>query len=140
MKQNNNNSEGGTGAFNMAVATLMRIDSILKEIKDLSFQPINSGTKQKVKIELVKNLWLNSAPLLKKDNHEPFTWILDQTPMYEFELDNIGRRTGGKRFFFSQELEIKLDKAVLDIEMGLQEEGDYLMAGKNDLRFSWKAD
>jgi len=139
-----NSSEGeGQGAFNMAISTLMRIDKILQELKEISSAPIPDGIKQEVKLNLVKSFYLNSAPLLKKEVREGFNWILEQRPDIRKELSNNSSdriETGNKRTFFNEELELKLDTLILDIQIALQEEGDYLMAGKKDIRFSWKAD
>lgn len=66
--------------FNMAVATLKRIDIILQQIKQLYNQyPHGTLERQKAHIDLVKQLYLNSVPLLEnvrdsinknqKDNH-----------------------------------------------------------------------
>ena len=135
----NQSSDEGQGAFNMAISTLMRIDNILTLITNLTYAPYLKGTIQSMKIELVKNFWINSAPLLKKEVHENYKWIFDLKPSIAIITDTMGnevRREAG----FMEDIEIKLNKFVLDVEMELQKEGDYLMAGKKDLRFSWKAD
>lgn len=57
--------------FNMAIATLQRLDDNLKEIKLLYLRyPQDSIQKLKAHIDLVKSFYLNAIPLLEnvKDN------------------------------------------------------------------------
>lgn len=134
-----NTQQEGTGAFNMAIATLMRIDKVLQQIRDLVFAPYGLPTKQSIKIELTKSLFQLSSPLLKEDIVKNYNWILELKPI-EASVGRHGRATGEKKAIFNYDLELKLNKAIVDIQRELQKEGDYLMAGKSDVRFNWKAE
>jgi len=131
-----------TGAFNMAVATLTRIDKHLQQLRDLSFAPLLRGGKQEIKVNLVKSFYLAVAPLLKEEVATKYEWILGVKPNQKIKRvqDTNGQliTTNELTTFFDFSLELKLDKAISDLQRELQLEGNYLMAGKEDVRFSWK--
>lgn len=61
MEGDNHNSEA---PFNMAIATLKRLDLILIQIRQMHSQyPQDSIIKQKAHIDLVKQFYLNATPL-----------------------------------------------------------------------------
>jgi len=71
--------EGVSAPFNMAIATLMRIDQILKDIKETERKTsVNPNIKERIprgyaqhqKYRLTKQLYLQSIPLLKKNQKE----------------------------------------------------------------------
>jgi len=135
-------STEGTGAFNMAVATLMRIDKILQQLRDLAFAPVSRGGKQEIKVNLVKSFYLVSSPLLKEEIANKYEWILEVKPIQKTKrIQDINGQlitTNEITTFFDYDLELKLDKVISDLQRELQKEGNYLMAGKEDVRYSWK--
>jgi hypothetical protein len=111
--------------FNMAVATLMRIDIILKEIKNLSFKfPHNSAEKQKAYIELVKQFYINSVPLLG-DAAEDY-----KKEVLGFQLSRKRDiKSGNQKYihFYSHAKEERLNEILVDIQQKLKK---FFMPGR----------
>jgi len=127
--------------FNMALSTLERLSDILREIRMLSTQFfLASEVRQEQKLELVKQFFLNSVPMLKVEQVKPFQKRMNDFRMLRINL--IQRKTGttssqkGNTTVFSQGLELKLNDFLVDLQLSLQEQR-YFMPSKKDPRFSW---
>lgn len=143
MAYDNKGSEGLSAPFNMAISTLMRIDEILKSITKVSSDPfMPTNVKQSMKVNLVKQLFNQSSPLLKEEVVKVYEKQIQDLKPYEADLV-IGRsgivKKKEKRLLFSPELERELDKLCLEIQRELQKE-KYFMPPKSDPRFGWKID
>lgn len=120
--------------FNMAIATLMRLDEILKESKNLIYLINDLGVRQETKIDLLRSFFLNSVPLLKPEEVDEFSWILELETLKREELiKNAGQNkpSGKLKPFFDKEIELKINKAFVSIQQRLQE-GHYFMPPKKD--------
>jgi len=131
----------GSAPFNMALATLERLNEILIEIKRVYADPtIPLGQKQTIIINLTKMFYLQACPLLPEKFKDKNTdKVLNIQPVTANFYNNT---SVGKKFYkidavFNVELEIKLHKILLNTEEALQSEG-YFMPPKNDPRFGWK--
>jgi hypothetical protein len=144
MKQNNfnDNEEGISAPFNMGVSTLMRLDNILRQITELSINDkIPPDLKQVMKIELVKQFYLDSVPLLKENIVRSYEWILEIKPktVPHLRRDNSDTiKQIGVKPLFSPELDLKLNKVLCDLQIELQKE-KYFMPSKRDPKFSWRS-
>jgi len=66
-------SRDGDAPFNMAVATLMRLDKILQHFTTIELNfPSDSAEKQKIKLNLTKQFLLNSTTLLSMNEVKKF--------------------------------------------------------------------
>lgn len=112
--------------FNSAVATLMRLDSILMDIKNLILNnEVPQGLKQYRKLRLVKAFYVQSVCLLKDKTKK------DALKKEAEKLKPIVKKcmSGGylKPFYaFSSELEDKLDNFLIDAQEALQAEGLFM--------------
>jgi hypothetical protein len=111
--------------FNMAVATLMRIDIILKEIKNLSYRfSGNSAEKQKAYIELVKQFYINAVPLLG-----------DEADKYKKEILGLQLnkrrdiKSGNQKYIYcySPKKEERLNEILVEIQQKLKK---FFMPGR----------
>ena len=121
--------------FNMALATLEAIRSILSDIKRVNADPfMNDELKQKLKIGLVKSLYRDSAPLLDEKIVKQFQPILRLKPMEKDIINNengVSIKTHKKKLIYSEELEFELDINIVNIQMELKKER-YYMPPKKD--------
>lgn len=113
--------------FNMAIATLMSLRQTLDQIRNIEgridFRP---EERQRIKIELVKRFYVDSSPLLFDQTilkkHET---ILDIEPIMFICVNNqTGKRT--QRIKYSFELNKKLDKCLLALQVELQKKKFYM--------------
>jgi len=121
--------------FNMAIATLMRIDSILTRIYEVEQNMmINIHQIQSQKILLVKELYMQSAGLLTvKQREENQNKILNLKPVEIQTLQKFGMitRTNGKRPFYSETLEKTLNEFIIIVQICLQDQ-KFLMPPRKD--------
>jgi hypothetical protein len=134
-------AEGTAAVFNMGISTLMRIDQILKEITHVSAEPmIPKEMKQAMKINLVKELFVQSSPLLNEEVVNKYQPQFNKLKPVE---SNIGYGRSGvikkreKKQIYSEELNTELDRLSLEIQRELQKE-KYFMPPKSDPRSGWK--
>lgn len=128
--------------FNSAIATLMRLDRILTDIKVVSTtDSLFSGQKQEMLINLTKQLFFQAIPLLKEDfikeNKEK---IINLSPkMRELKeqpnLINPFGKHKGVIVDFSPEIESELNNLWIDIQQHIASQG-YFMPPKNDPRYA----
>lgn len=105
----------GAAPFNMAVATLMRLDAILRQMKDINFlYPPRTPQKQEAHIGLVKQFYINAVPLLK-----------DKAPKWKEEILNFSVvnknsiKAGNQRNteIYSPEIEKRLNEVMIEIQL-----------------------
>lgn len=132
--------EEGSAPFNMALDTLRRLGTILENIKEINADiSIPQAKAQEVKLNFIKSFYINATPLLNEKVIEKFKSVLELRPVEAIVLDSVTKRNKGKRKIFDYDLEVKLDKVLVDLQQALQKE-KYFMPPKNDPRFSWKQD
>lgn len=127
--------------FNMAIATLMRLDEVLREIYQLNtkFHMLTDEQRQYLKVDLVKSFYINSCALLTPDVIKQFDYVNDINPLQTEQFVNPnydGSRFSGKTYTFSTQLDHKLNKVLIEIIIKLQKER-YFMPPKNDARSGW---
>lgn len=127
MDENTSQPNAGT-AFNMGVATLQRIDAILKDITNISkrtdinpnhptYLPRNHGQHQKIK--LVKELYLNSFVLMKDESAEALKGeVLGLSPQFKITDSAHGKRQAPA---YSEEIETTIFDLILKISQALGE-------------------
>lgn len=131
MQESKQESESEGAAFNVAVATLMRLDNILIDIKNLILnKETSSGAKQLSKYRLTRAFYVQSAALIKDENSK--NKIKDEikklSPAFK-DIINAGKIK--KIATFDWEFEEKLDDVLVLIQECLQGEG-YFMPEKID--------
>ena len=132
----------GSAPFNMAIASLERVNGLLKEFKNLAVSGIsvdkiqyqmNSAEIQLIKINLTRQLFIAAAPLLpekarieldaKIKSIKPF---LRQSPQSSVWTPEFKPTKDGE-----------IDEGILQIVLALQKE-KYFMPPKDDPRFALK--
>lgn len=120
--------------FNMAIATLMRLSTILDEYRRAGADLyISDAVKQNLKLRLLKDFLIQSAPLLK-DDFKAFEEVLSLKPKIAILFN--GKIQSGKKITHDPELDLRMDKYLVDIQIKLQE-GGYFMPLKNDPRLAF---
>jgi len=127
--------------FNMAVATLMRLDSILTDIKNVAMQGLSKESKinlpeaQRIKLNLIRQFFIQAIPLLKEEDIETLKTKLKG--MVPKGLDNKNRREkiGNSYSSFAEE---KMNDFIMEVQLKLQSSGNYFMPPKGDVRYGWK--
>jgi len=122
--------------FNMAVASLMRLDAILTDIKNISLTQstnnLSRSSGQHLKLKLVKDFFLQSVPLIKPENLEEIkNKVFALKPSYrDLKKDNPSL---GKIPAFSETLETSLDEMLIEIQVILQSNGVFMPSKKDRL-------
>jgi len=123
--------------FNMALDTLKRLGNILFEIKQLSFNDeFTDSGKQIIKINLVKQFFLQSSPLLPKTIVGEFKKeILNLKP----KMIRIGEKSSygavnfiGSEPAFNWVLEIRLDELLIELQGKLQEQKYFMPPAESE--------
>ena len=109
-------NQGDKESFNMAVATLMRLDGILKRMEMMS--EFTSGLqKQKLQIEMLRNFFLNATPLMgivMKDEFEGYKKKI-------LAIRIPSKIIKGKRVqYFSIETENNILSIIMDIQIKIK--------------------
>lgn len=117
--------------FNMAIATLERLDTILQQLRNNSFM-INAALidRQAVKISLTQQFFLNAIPLLKEkyvEKHKKDILNLKLT-----KKAGIRSGTQGINTVYDQELDVELDEILIAMQLKLQK---YFMPSKGQALF-----
>lgn len=127
--------------FNMAIATLKRIDIILQQIKQLYNQyPHGTLERQKAHIDLVKQLYLNSVPLLenvrdsidkkKKEDHAKFDALEKEILGIQVTQKCIIKSGSQRRIErYSYDLEKRLHEITAELQKKLKR---FFMPGKRE--------
>tara|TARA_R100001530_G_scaffold135690_1_gene113553 strand:+ start:426 stop:854 length:429 start_codon:yes stop_codon:yes gene_type:complete len=126
--------------FNMAIDTLQRLGEILREIKQVSTLVLEDAVKsQTMKLDLVKQFFLNAIPLLHEDVIEKYKdKIIDLKPaVQKIPFDaRRGERPKGTMIVHSPMLDNLLNNYLLELQSELQK-NRYFMPSSKDPRFSW---
>ena len=105
--------------FNMAVATLMRLDAILKEIRNLNYlYPRDSAEKQKSYIELVKQFYLNAIPLLKDEDSEKYKEEI--LGMQIKKKAGIKSGTQTCSYIYDSKIDYRLNEILIELQQKLK--------------------
>lgn len=117
--------------FNFAIATLMRLDQILQEIKRVSV--IRSGEAQATKLILGKQFIVNACALIEAKDKEKALWADLKAIKLKVnnKKDGAGRDMGSS-IEYDWDIDVKLDELLMKAENVLQEEGNYFMPDKFD--------
>jgi len=117
--------------FNMAIATLRRLDAILQQIRfnDVIY-PRDSPEKQRAYIGLVKQFYINAVPLFPKDDKD-FKKLGDEI-LNTKVLKTQGIRSGSQAigYIYSEDLEKKLNLFLINIQIKLRK---FFMPDKRDI-------
>ena len=138
------NSKGGEVAFNMAIATLQRIDLVLRQITLIdTLHLMDTSAKQKAYIDLTQRLFVISSPLLfglekekKKDEEKTnLEDLQDEILNLKIECKTVVISGNQKlEFVFSRKLEKRIHEILIDIQRRLK---PYMMPSKSDPRYGW---
>jgi len=116
--------------FNMARKTLEGIDKIKQQMLfNDQFYPYDSIEKQKLYIELLKKFYMFAVPLFPKKDDELANM---EDEVLDLELEKrkeVKQKTQTDRYFYSKELEKKLNKIFIRISKILK---PFLMPIKRD--------
>jgi len=116
--------------FNMAIATLMRLDTILQQLRNLGIMyPNDVPEKQKAHIEFVRQFFINAVPLLENED----------TESYKKEILGLGLnvRSGVKsgtqfsKFIYDKNIEKRLNEILIEIQQKVKK---YFMPKGRDPR------
>lgn len=145
--ENNNNEV--VGKDNAGLRTLFDICDLMREIKNMSVRVhlpeyrtiMSSGQIQHAKAKLVKQLFIRSAPLIKKDkiptlmqqfNNIKLSW-LSKTVGRQIDATSYAAIPKGYYEAYNPRLEDQLDTFEIAIALALQESGKYFAVEKEDL-------
>ena len=116
------NPEGNDNAkFNMAIDTLRRIGSIFEQIKNLYLdQNMPRERRQAIKIDLIKQFFVQASPLLGEDTVELFkdkVLSLSSKTMKTYQRKNGGSSEYvGQSLQYNDELDIKIDTILIELQ------------------------
>lgn len=115
--------------FNMAVATLMRLDAKLQQISYLDYKhPFDSAEKQKAYLNLVKQFYINSIPLLLEEDIKKFSKIL------QLDINSKSKIKSGTQKvipYYDKKLDNLLNMYLVDLQIRMKR---YFMPKGRDLR------
>ena len=105
--------------FNMAIATLRRLDAILIRIRILDdAYAFDSPEKQKSLIGLVKHFFINSTPLLKEEDVAAY-----KEKILPIDLKTSSKIKSGVQsviYIYDPELDIKLNGILIELQTKLK--------------------
>lgn len=113
--------------FNMAIATLMSLRGTLDRIRDIEGRiDFSSEERQRIKIELVKRFFVDSAPLVfNPEIIDKFKYILKLKPIKVICVNRSNQKRTNK-IKYSYELNEKLDLCLLELQIELQKKKYYM--------------
>ena len=118
--------------FNMAIATLLSLRNTLDRIRDVEAQVgLPPEERQRIKIELVKRFYVDSAPLIEDTTIlEKYDYILDLKP----EKKLISKKNGKQslKIRYSYELNELLDTSLMHLQIELQKKR-FFMPPRDDM-------
>jgi len=131
--------DGGASPFNFIVDTNQRCSEILRQITAISITPLFDDVQRQImKVNLVKEYFLNSCVLMKKDTAESFREVLKLKPIEKSVMKvKSGIQHRYKGFYFDEELEHKLDDYLYKMQRAMQEESKLFMPSSKDPKFGW---
>ena len=147
-----NLSTGDSAPFNMAIATLMRIDKLLLDIKQISnvialgddeSEGINKASALGIKITLARQLFINAVPLIPEKSKGNLKTEMDnlKVPIVKkiYNSSNPSESSSVTGESYDNSMDRQVDDFLIHISEILQKEG-YFMPPKNDPRFAFKRD
>lgn len=130
----------GSAPFNMAIASLERVNGLLKEFKNLAVNGIsvdkvqyqmNSAEIQLVKINLTRQLFIAASPLLPDTSRNSLKKEIDKIKPFLRQSPQSGLWIPE----FLPKKDSEIDEGILQIVLALQKE-KYFMPPKDDPRFA----
>lgn len=130
--------EKENSAFNSAVACLMRIDGILREIKDLVLnKELSNSARQIKKLKLMRELFVQSYPLIDEEQAKKLKESVISFKLYSKQVSKwnpiIKEHELIDFIIYSEQKETELNNLIIDIEVALQDKG-LLMPSKESTR------
>ena len=127
------NQEQSRAPFNMALNTLERLGKILDQIKMISsITYLDKTIQQTAKLKLLKQFFIQSAPLLPSDFVKKHTSKILNLKMIEKIIINNSSIPIGTKSFFDDNIEIQIDNYLINIQLSLQEEGYFMPQSEED--------
>jgi len=112
--------------FNMAIDTLKRLSRILEDIKNVTYSSISVETKQILKIDLVKQFFIQASPLLKDEYVKTKKdEILEIKPATVDKIESPSMKASrfkGTFVKYDNNLNNKLDLLLIEIQQELQKD------------------
>lgn len=113
--------------FNSALDLLERLSNILTHITKVKQNlMIDRNQRQGLVLDLVKDYYIQAIPLLSSAARESLKNILE-LKQTEATVTRNDRPTGEKRMIYSDAVETQINKAMIEIQMDLQDVGKYFM-------------
>lgn len=109
--------ESKDSSFNMAVATLARLDGILKRMELISEFTMGLS-KQRLYIEMLRNFFLNATPLIGN--------LLSDSEFQDYKRRVFGIQIPSKLFkgrrkeYYSPEIENQILSIIMDIQIKIK--------------------
>lgn len=129
-----NNTPQGEAAFNAAIAALMRLDSILIDIKNiLQKQDIPKPIRQHRKIELVRAFYVQSMPLIKDEEDKKRIKEEVSKLHYLYDFDPTDYYKQAKIPIYSFQQDVQMDDIIIMIEEALQKSGYFMPERKEKI-------
>ena len=137
MVEEKRNPQEGSAPFNMAIATLMRVDKILQELAALSaMQFPDYSVYCQTKLKMIRQLYLAAVPLINDvEGKKGLKKCLKKAD--SFFGTKVHPNTRKRSLTCDENTDEKLDIIVEFIQETLQKE-KYFMPPKDDPRFSWR--
>ncbi len=127
--------------FNMAIATLKRLDEILVEIKTASSMTVlDPVISQSIKINLVRQFFLNAIPLLEEKDIKRFRktiFSLRETKRKKISNSAYGESKVGEMVsVYDYRMDLYLDNILVEVQLALQK-NRFFMPSSNNPRYGW---
>lgn len=120
-------TEFSDAAFNMATATLKRLNELLIEYRRISTELPSNGESQLVKYKTVRQVYLAAVPLMRNE---------DKRKEIKDEIDGIKletiRKQGQLKIVYSPKIDSTFDDIVEKIILTLQKDGKHFMPDKGE--------
>ena len=115
-------------AFNAAIATLMRLNEILIDVKNNSIDDTRTkGKKQHYKYRLVKAFYVQSVPLIKEqEDKDLIKEKLSEIKLKTWYDKNLNPGSRQIRCVYSDDTENQLDDILILIQEALQKAGHFM--------------
>ncbi len=130
--------------FNMAIATLQRVDKIFEEIKRVSSMAIGipgitMGQVQRLKLTVMWQLFIQSIPLMddtKLEENEKIEDIKARLDKIVIKRKEIRSKRGGEVLRYEDLYDVNVEKELnnieIDIQIALQKSGKYFRLPKSE--------
>lgn len=121
--------------FNFALASLQRVHEILQAITKNdkeSIKVIPLGLSQSIKRKLVRQLLVQSYPLMSTKNKKEL-----KKKVYSLKLKSKKVYSGGKLgdvYKYDDKLEDEMNDCIIEIQESMQKEGKYFVSKKDEKR------